>query len=64
MFKHLEESNESYLSHMHQSLSISLKLLKASSLALIHSFLPDTFQHSASNICRDIIKNVEERTNA
>ena len=62
MFKHLEDTNETYLTHMKQSLHISLQLIKASSFALIHAFLPDTFPNNASNICRNIIENVDKRT--
>ena len=64
MFKHLEDTNESYFTHMQNSLHISLQLLKGSTCALIHAFFPNAFQKNASNICRQIIKNVDDRTSS
>lgn len=62
MFKHLENTNETYLTHMKESLDISFQMLKGSTCALIHAFFPDTFEKTASNICRKIIKNIDDRT--
>ena len=62
-FNHLKQTNETYFQHFKESINISYKLLKASSFAFIHAFYPDIYQTSASNICRDIIKNVDQRKN-
>ena len=59
--EHLEDVNESYLTHMSNSLYISIKLAIASSFALIHAFIPGFFTKSASNICREIVKLVDQR---
>lgn len=64
MFKHLEDTNESYFTHMQNSLHISLQLLKGSTFAFIHAFIPDAFPKNASNICRKIIKNVDDRSSS
>jgi len=64
IFKHLEDTNEDYFTHMQQSLSISLKMFKGSFYAFTHAFIPNLFEKNASNICRDIVENVSKRTNA
>lgn len=61
-FNHLQKTNETYFQHLKHSLWISFSLLKASGYAFIHAFYPDWFQSDASFICRNIIKNVDERT--
>jgi len=62
-FNHLEKTNETYFQHLKHSLWISFNLLKASGYAFIHAIYPDWFQSDASNLCRQVVKNVDERTN-
>lgn len=62
IFKHLEEVEEDYFTHMKNALFISGKLQIASFKAFVHSVFPDMYKHDASEICKDIINNVDERT--
>ena len=47
--KHCEEANESYFQHMYVAIKISLGLLKASLMAIVHSFIPALYEKGASN---------------
>ena len=53
---HCINANESYLNHMKLAFKISLNLLQASLMAIVHAIIPALFQTSAS---KKIIKLYE-----
>jgi len=61
LFKHLDDVNEGYFKHMKDALIISYNMSKGSIMVLIHAFLPCFFTNNASNICRDIVKLVDNK---
>lgn len=59
--KHLEESGESYFVHMVEAWLIVISLIGASLACLIHSFIPQVFKRTASNIMRSILNRTDKR---
>lgn len=60
-FQHLDDVNEGYFKHMKSALGISFRMAKGSIMVLIHAVLPCFFTNNASNICRDIVKLVDNK---
>ena len=53
MFKHLQETNLSYMSHMRQALRYSGRLLMCTIKVFVHAFVPNMYTKDASDeICR------------
>ena len=63
MFKHLQDINEPYFTHMKHAFHISYQMLFGSISAFIHAIYPDICQNTASNISKNIIKLIENRKN-
>ena len=61
-FTHPKEVCMSYFEHMKLSLYFSWILWKASILAVIHAFLPDTFITSTSDTNKEVEKITEYKT--
>mgnify|MGYP003970521409 FL=1 len=59
-FTHPKEVCMSYFEHMKLSLYFSWILWKASILAVIHAFLPDTFITSTSDTNKEVEKILKE----
>lgn len=61
MFKHLDDVNEDYFTHMKSALNISFKMFTGSIQVLIHAFIPCIFTSNGSDKCREIVKLVDKK---
>jgi hypothetical protein len=56
-FKHLEENNITYFSHMYYSLYYSKESLKATIYFFVHAFIPDIFEYNGSITIKNLNKH-------
>jgi len=56
MYKHLEETNESYKEHMWIALRMSGKMFIGGIKGLVHAIIPDLFTTSVTDTCKDILE--------
>jgi hypothetical protein len=58
---HLISANESYLKHARSAFKYFLKLSYAALAVLLHMIYPQWHQNTASNIAKEIVKDVSIR---
>ncbi len=61
MFRHLQQVNQSYISHFCDSINYSFISLKASFYFLIHSLWPDLYEFDGSNTIKELHNILEEK---
>ena len=58
---HLKSAKESYFKHMKNALRYFLKFQYASIVVLIHAVCPQWHQNTASNIAKEVVRDVTDR---
>ena len=61
MYKHLEEVNENYKTHMFHALRMSGKMFIGGCKGLIHAFIPDFYETGVSDTCKEVLEIKEKR---
>jgi hypothetical protein len=64
MFRHLKESNISYLSHWFRSIKFALWAAKMYFVCILHATLPCMFTDTFSTNVLKLAKDLEEEKNA
>jgi len=60
MIQHLKEINMSYSAHLKHALGLFWRLKQAELALFIHAFIPFLFEHTASDIVRELNRDFEE----
>jgi len=61
MFRHLQQVNQSYISHFYDSMNYSFISFRASFYFFIHSLWPDFYEFNGSNAIKELNNILDEK---
>lgn len=60
MSAHLKSTGLTYLGHLRRAWSLGFRMAKGSAVLIIHGLVPDWFEHTGSDIARELYLEIIE----